>query len=294
MKHYITLFFISLIIATAISPLRGGYISIGSLTGLPMAILAHMIIFFIFTLFALNRNKHLHHKLIAIILGSIILELPFHIIAWGKTLFSFLDLPCRLIAILTAYYFFRWNSSLFKKYMLLCCYFIFCIWVTFYGFYLWQHKIYYGSYSGKTTKAIQHDILFTDTIGKTVNLNSLDADYILLDFWYSKCGSCLNDFPLIQKLYNQTHEKKRIALYSVHCISSNCKENYLTGYNILREKGYKFPILSINSNDPYFKTLNIDIFPTILIFNHKKELIFRGSLEFAEDYLQSLDIKISN
>ena len=51
-------------------------------------------------------------------------------------------------------------------------------------------------------------------------------------------------------------------------------------------------MLSINIKDPLLQNLGVSAMPMVLIFNSERKLIFRGSLEYAEDFMKDFKCKI--
>jgi peroxiredoxin len=47
-----------------------------------------------------------------------------------------------------------------------------------------------------------------DTTGKSISLYDIKSDYILLDFWFSRCAPCIKSFPELQELYSKTDRSK--------------------------------------------------------------------------------------
>ena len=52
------------------------------------------------------------------------------------------------------------------------------------------------------------EIKIPDTTGRIISLDQINSDYVLLDFWYSRCGPCIKSFPALQELYKKTDRKK--------------------------------------------------------------------------------------
>lgn len=288
----ITVFFISFFLSLLIMPLRGGYVSIGSLTGLPLAILAYLVLFFLLTVILLRWKSGQLTPLnitVLILIGSSILELPCHLLEWKETLRSFLDLPCCWIAIFTAYFFYRWSAYNLRRFTLLLLYVMFSVWVVFRGFDLWSNKLSFGTFTGRVTgEQPLGDIVFEDNSGNEIPINRLAGKYILLDFWSSTCGYCFAEFPDLQKLYETTQSDDNIKVYSVHCYLKKYGETCMTGKELLTERNYNFPVLSIDREDSVLKTLGISGVPTVLIFDSENKLVFRGTLDFAKQYLRSI------
>lgn len=281
----------SLVISFLISILRSGYVSIGSLTGFPLAIITYMIVFPVFTFIILKKSKRsdVYMLVTTILLGSSILDIYVHLSDWDKTLVSFIDLPCRWLAIIIAFYCYCWVNYKMRLFYLLIFYLIFFIWFTFRGFDLWAHKLSFGTFSGRIIEDINvHDIVFTDEFGKEMKINQLGGEYILLDFWFTSCGACFVQLPDLQKLYTSTIRSTNNKIYSVCCYNERKGEDNLTGNKILSEKGYDFPVLSINIQDSSLKDLGVDCMPIVLIINSERKLVFRGSLKFAKLYLREV------
>ena len=97
--------------------------------------------------------------------------------------------------------------------------------------------------------------------------------------------------PNFQKLYNLSNSNK-VGLFSVCCYNEKQGEDYLTGRKVLSERGYDYPVLSINIKDPLLQNLGVSAMPMVLIFNSERKLIFRGSLEYAEDFMKDFKCKI--
>ncbi len=51
------------------------------------------------------------------------------------------------------------------------------------------------------------DFEFTDLMGKKGKLSNFRGDYLLLDFWGTWCGPCVNEIPHLQKLYRKFHDE---------------------------------------------------------------------------------------
>lgn len=71
----------------------------------------------------------------------------------------------------------------------------------------------------KTTKEFKPgtpfpDFKFEDIEGKTVKLKAFKGKYVLIDFWATYCGPCLNELPYLQKL-EETMKGKNIVFVSI-------------------------------------------------------------------------------
>ena len=62
------------------------------------------------------------------------------------------------------------------------------------------------------------------TTKETVSLERLKGKYVLLDFWMTSCGPCIQEFPNLKELYTKTdREKFEIIGIAAHSTSTNVK-----------------------------------------------------------------------
>ena len=78
----------------------------------------------------------------------------------------------------------------------------------------------FDSMTAKTREAIvigkeAKDFTLEDFSGKMLTLSSLRGKYVLLDFWGSWCGGCIQAFPHIKAFYAMPHR-------SMNCLGSSC------------------------------------------------------------------------
>lgn len=51
------------------------------------------------------------------------------------------------------------------------------------------------------------DFSLSDTSNTIMTLSGIKSKYVLIDFWFSHCGLCIESFPALIKLYNRTDRK---------------------------------------------------------------------------------------
>ena len=209
-----------------------------------------------------------------ILLGRIILEIPIRIIDFGPTLMS---LPSTLLSCLTILL--TALSFATKKiyiYILSLAIWSYC---TFFG-----HKalLYYMTW-GPELKA-QVSTLKINTSDGITALKNIESKYILLDFWSSKCGFCYKKFPELQALYEKKYDNMTIASVFV----PYQKEQISDGKSIIDKLGYTFPVWSVSPQDTLLNVLKINGYPTIILLDEKRNVIFRGNLERAKKKMEDL------
>ncbi|MDR2954699.1 MAG: TlpA family protein disulfide reductase [Prevotella sp.] len=281
---------LSLLIFIIISPLRGGYIDIGGITGFMLSSITGFIVYFVFTYFISSKYDGIVKPLwvlIAIFLGASIIPLFFHIRYWESTLISLPDYCIHLLGILLGFTCFKLNKVHFKVLLGIVSLSV-AFWLSIPGYDMWLNKLNYGTFTGKVESTVLYPLIFQNPDGDTLNLEMYKGKYLILDCWYTYCGVCYKKFPKVQELYDKYKGSEHVALYSMHSRMADKKEDFKTGTNILKEEGYIFPSFSIDINDPILKELKVDAYPTVLIFDKDSQLIFRGSIEFAEKLIEKL------
>ena len=121
----------------------------------------------------------------------------------------------------------------------------------------------------------------------STRLKDLEYKYIVLDFWNSSCGHCYKAFPIFQKLYDQYKQRNDVFIGSVF-VKRKKNETYDTGDSILTKKNYTFPTFATEPKSAFFQKSGVRVFPTILILNEKRDIIYQGNLNSARDKLEDI------
>ena len=56
----------------------------------------------------------------------------------------------------------------------------------------------------------------------------------------------------------------------------------------MENRSFSFPCLAIDIDNPVLKELGVNSYPKVLIFDKQSNLIFRGSIENASNYIKKL------
>lgn len=214
-----------------------------------------------------------------IVLGRIILEIPLRIRDFEITLMS---LPNTLLACLTIILTILYFLSKRKKHVL------------FFSLLIWGYSVFVGHrdlldyIAYGSTPDVNLASFPVRTSGEKVALGSMVGEYILLDFWTSSCGVCYKKFPQLQSLFDRVEKGKTdvtVASVFVPCLK-NEQEN--KGVSIIDSIGYTFPVWSITQKDTLLKVLGIDGYPTVILLDKSKNVIYKGGLEKAIKKLEDL------
>ncbi len=78
------------------------------------------------------------------------------------------------------------------------------------------------------------DLEMVDSIGKSMNLYNLNADYTMVIFWDPTCGHCKEEVPRIDSIYRASWKAHGVKIYSVLSDNEKYKEwvNYVKEHNI--------------------------------------------------------------
>jgi len=126
---------------------------------------------------------------------------------------------------------------------------------------------------------------FQNDSNENFYFSNIDCTYLVLDFWISSCGVCFKMFPEVQRVYER-YNNEHIQVYGIFARDEKREETPANGTEMLRERGYTFSSLSIDREDPILKEMSVTAFPTVLIFDKEKTIVFRGSILQAEKFLE--------
>ena len=268
MKTFGLSFLASLALMLICTPLRGWSFHYATLT--------EIIVYFLLTFFLLKKNtQHIGLCLLGIIIGRYVLDLPVRLTDFNSTRISLMVPIGSSLGTLLGFIYFK-----VKKWITLA---VSAIVVLVFSFVLepqWRDYVTYDS----LPEGLNVSPFKVETENDSLKMASINKKYVVLDFWSSSCGICRREFPLVQDLHEQIQkEKNEVFLTSVFVKYGD--EQFADGQKILADYNCTFPMVSVSGNDSILKYLNIQGFPTVIILDENKEVIFKGSLERAKKKL---------
>ena len=284
----------SLLIELITSPLRGYQLPfIPGGGGIKLCSVVTFILYFVFIQLMLKKYTSKIKPqwiLVACLLGSSILQVPIRLLP--GTLGTLPDWLFHLFGIAMGYLFYKSNKFSIKSgIVVISIIFLGLLYVK--GYDMWRQKLNFGTFTGKIESKQNYDLSFQTNSGDSLSLSDFKGKYLLLDCWYTYCGVCYQKMPKVQHLYDNYRQNPEINIFAVHCFikksnRNGISEDYTTGSEILKERGFSFPCLSIDIDNPVLKELGVNVYPTVLVFDKQSNLIFRGNIENASNYIKKL------
>ena len=127
---------------------------------------------------------------------------------------------------------------------------------------------------------IYNNVIFLDDANKEINIQNLDSQLIILNFWATWCEPCKEEMPSLNRL--QANKKlKNLKIYPIN----------IGKENLNKVKSF-FSELGIDNLEPYFdnpstlaKTFSLRGVPTTIFLNSKGEEFARiiGSINFDDE-----------
>lgn len=119
------------------------------------------------------------------------------------------------------------------------------------------------------------DFIATDLDGNTFKLSDLKGQVVVLNFWFTKCGPCVQEMPELNKL-TENFKDKKVKFLAITFNQKDIIEQFL------EEKDFKFTIVP-NAND-VVSLYGVNSFPTSIVIDKEgkisaKEVGYRTNIE---------------
>lgn len=269
-RRIIWLWVLSIALWLVIAPLRGYY-------DLQWTAIIHSIVFALLTWWAMKRyapTKGFWRTLLPLVAPWLI-ELPFHFLSDAMWTLPVTVIP--LWAVITIALFYRYR----KIWLLLLCTALWLLGVTE-GHKQWVEWLRFGNLPTTTLNLANCEV--TDST-HTLKLSEIDAEFLVIDVWYSQCGACRKKMPEVEALRNEYKDDKDVEVISLFATLIE-GETIDDGISLMQSMGCDVPVYAIDKDSPILKGCNIDAYPRVLILDKERTVIFNGSLEFAKRKLK--------
>lgn len=111
-----------------------------------------------------------------------------------------------------------------------------------------------------------HDFNLKDAEGKEYKLADFKGKIVLLDFWATWCGPCVQAMPSIQKI-SETFKDKAVAVIGVNTWERGEK----AGPEFIKKKGYTY--LNLLKGDDLAKAYGVSGIPTLILIDKEGKVL---------------------
>lgn len=122
-----------------------------------------------------------------------------------------------------------------------------------------------------------------DVNGKIIQLKEIKSNYILLDFWFARCGACVASFPEVEDLYWNT-KRNKLAIIG---ISTDKKADHELWLNSI----IKYYMAWMNLNDSNHKIvdlLGIENYPTRILLDKDRKIVLMDTNNGQDDFFNKV------
>jgi thiol-disulfide isomerase/thioredoxin len=123
------------------------------------------------------------------------------------------------------------------------------------------------------------DFTLPDLSGKPVRFQDLDADYVLIDFWGTWCGPCLQSIPHLVQLQNR-YDPKRVRVLGVAYEQTDPADAARSVQGVMRKLAMNYPVLLGNTEEgpcPLQEAFHVQAYPTMVLVDRHGRILWRES-----------------
>jgi len=265
-KKVVVILLSSLILFLILSPIR---IYLGS----PAFSLIGFVLFFFLTVLFIKKYKTFLPVwviLAAIILGQLIPELPMRVTAFEETLTSLPGSLIHTLGIICGFLYWRLKPPFNILVASLGC--LITAFMFFQGYEYWYHRLNYGTFTGKVQPALPTKFEAYDARQNLITNSSFQNKVVLLDFWFTRCGTCFEKFPQVQAAYDRYKDDPSVAIFAVDVPIE--EDTPGQAFQVIKDEGYTFPMV-IAKDEHLPEKFGVKYYPTTIVIDRSGQIVLQ-------------------
>ncbi len=140
-----------------------------------------------------------------------------------------------------------------------------------------------GQTDQKPERTAAPDFTMTDLAGNTLTLDSLKGKPIVLNFWASWCGFCVQEMPDFDTVYKELGDDVTFVMLNV---TDGARETRAKGEKHYADKGYSFPVYFDDQGLQGTNVYGVTGFPTTYFIDRNGNLAARAGGMIDEEALR--------
>ncbi len=128
------------------------------------------------------------------------------------------------------------------------------------------------------------DLKFTAVDGRAVDVSKLQGKVVLIDFWATWCGPCVEELPTVLKTYKELHAQG----FEVIGVSLDSVKEELEAF--VKEKGMEWPQYfdGKGQENELFLKYKLESIPTMWLLNKKGQVVSMNAFEGMKEQVTKL------
>jgi thiol-disulfide isomerase/thioredoxin len=154
------------------------------------------------------------------------------------------------------------------------------------GFNHWLHYLSYDNFTGRVTPyKSEVRIDGVDRDGRAVSSVDFEGRIVVLNFWFTRCGQCIQEFPILDDFARKYSDSGSVLVYAVNKPMEEDRDK--PAFDMLNEKGFRFPAIIPNDEDLPEK-FGVKFYPTTFVIDQNGLVVFKGDLPWAIGFVDHL------